>query len=81
MSGWQDFRRVGLKGSVVDVEAEPDCATEPNILRVVSYLSIREEESHCNQCSDNHSVSSSQNLPVTHITCQHGALQIISDVN
>lgn len=52
MSRWQHFRSVGVKSTVVDVQAEADRTSEAQVLSIVPNLSVGEEECHSDQCTN-----------------------------
>ena len=72
MRAGQDFRSVGVQGSVVDVETASNQAAENNVLGVGPDGGVGEEESHGQQSANGHGVLASKQLGVAHKTGEDG---------
>ena len=73
MSRWENFWRVGVQATVVDVEGEANSACKAEILSRCADSRVGKEESHCDQSANDHSVTSSEPSLVAHKTRQHRA--------
>lgn len=69
----QHLWRVGVQGSVVDVETEVDETGKDHILVILLDSGVAEEERAGDESTDHHGVFAAQDLPVAHESSKHRA--------